>query len=87
MFKKLIAVLLSAAVVCCAGGAANAKTSEEADTHLQYGADGKFRIMQISDIQDYFPMKTITRRVLKKVLAEYPVDLMFSRAIISQAPR
>lgn len=76
MFKKLIAVLLSAAVLCCACVFANAKTSEEADTHLQYGADGKFRIMQISDIQDYFPMKSITKKVLKKVLAEYPVDLI-----------
>ena len=53
-----------------------ARTSEEADTHLQYGSDGKFRIMQIADIQDYFPMKTITKRVIQKALAAYPADLI-----------
>ncbi len=76
MFKKLLAIVLCAAVLCGACVFALAKTSEEADTHLQYGADGKFRIMQISDLQDYFPMKTVTKRLLKKALAEYPVDLI-----------
>ena len=77
MFKKLSAVLLSAAILCCSVCVfANAKTSEEADTHLQYGEDGKFRIMQISDMQDYFPMKLVTKKTLKKVLADYPVDLI-----------
>ena len=67
MFKKIAAIILSIALVCSAVGVtAFAKTSEEADTHLQYGADGKFRIMQIADIQDYYPMKTITKKVLKK---------------------
>ena len=52
MAKKIAAVILSIALVCSAVCiSAFAKTSEEADTHLQYGADGKFRIMQISDIQ------------------------------------
>jgi len=75
--KKLISVILSIAlVISCAAVIANAKTSEEVDTHLQYGKDGKFRIMQISDIQDYFPMRTATKKVLKKVLADYPVDLI-----------
>lgn len=77
MLKKIAAVILSIALifssVCVI---ASAKTSEEADTHLQYGEDGKYRIMQIADIQDYFPMKAITKKVLKKVLADYPVDLI-----------
>ena len=77
MMKRWIAVLLSAVLLAsCAALFAAAKTSEEADTHLQYGEDGKFRIMQISDMQDYFPMKTVTKRVLRKVLAEYPADLI-----------
>lgn len=53
-----------------------AKTSEEADTHLQYGADGKFRIMQISDIQDFFITRSITKKVLRKALDTHPVDLI-----------
>lgn len=77
MLRKIAAVILSIALifssVCVI---ASAKSSEEADTHLQYGEDGKFRIMQIADIQDYFPMKGITKKVLKKVLTDYPVDLI-----------
>ncbi len=77
MFKKAVSLLVCLVLIgSCAGVLARAKTSEEADTHLQYGQDGKFRIMQISDIQDYFPMKIVTKRVLKKALADYPVDLI-----------
>ncbi len=77
MLKKILSVIMSVVLVCTGCAVfAFAKTSEEVDTHLQFGKDGKFRIMQISDIQDYFPMKGITKKVLKKVLAEYPVDLI-----------
>lgn len=55
---------------------ASAKTSEEADTHLQYNSDGKFTIMQISDIQDFFPMHPITKKVLREVLKTHPADLI-----------
>lgn len=77
MFKKVLSVLMAVVMalgVCSV--AVFARTSEEADTHLQYNADGKFRIMQISDIQDWFIMRSITKKVLKKVLDEYPVDLI-----------
>lgn len=76
MLKRTISILMSVVLLCSCAVLAGAKTSEEADTHLQYGKDGKFRIMQISDIQDYFPMKIATKKVLKKVLATYPVDLI-----------
>ncbi|MBQ6267080.1 MAG: metallophosphoesterase family protein [Clostridia bacterium] len=77
MLKKCVSILLCVVLILsCAAVSAFAKTSEEADTHLQYGKDGKFRIMQISDIQDYFPLKTITRRVLNQALDTYPVDLI-----------
>ena len=77
MLKKVLSVIMSAVLVFSVCSVfAFAKTSEEVDTHLQFGKDGKFRIMQISDIQDYFPMKGITKKVLKKVLADYPVDLI-----------
>ena len=56
--------------------AACEKTGEKETVRLQYREDGKFRIMQISDIQDYFPMKAVTKRVLKKALDTYPVDLI-----------
>lgn len=77
MFKKVLSVLMAIVMVLgVCSVAAFARTSEEADTHLQYGADGKFRIMQISDIQDWFIMRSITKKVLKKALDTYPVDLI-----------
>ena len=73
MLKKVLSVWLT---VILAFGMLSvtgfAETSAEADTHLQYGADGKFRIMQISDMQDGYPMKPITKKVLRKALRKHP---------------
>lgn len=44
--------------------------------YLQFGQDCKFLIMQITDIQDKFPLKLITKPMLKKALYTYPVDLL-----------
>ncbi len=75
--KRAISILLSMLILISAFSlSGSAKTSKEVDRHLQYGKDGKFRIMQIADIQDYFPMKTITKKVLKAALKQYPVDLI-----------
>ena len=42
MFKKISAMILSIVLICSSVGViAFAKTSEEADTHLQYGVDVK----------------------------------------------
>lgn len=77
MLKKVLSILMALIMVLgVCSVAAFARTSEEADTHLQYNADGKFRIMQISDIQDFFIMRSITKKVLKKALDTYPVDLI-----------
>ena len=53
-----------------------ALTSEEADTHLQYNDDGTFRIMQISDIQDFAPMHVITKKLIRAELDANSVDLI-----------
>ena len=77
MFRKILSVLMAVIMVFSIGAvAAMAKTSEDADTHLQYNADGKFRIMQISDIQDWLIMRPVTKRVLRAALDAYPVDLI-----------
>lgn len=77
MFKKIVSLMLACIFTLGIFSViAFAKTSEEADTHLQYNSDGKFRIMQISDIQDFFFMRDITRKVLIKALDDYPVDLI-----------
>ena len=77
MLKKVLSVLLAAVLmlgVCSA--AAFAKTSEEADTHLQYNEDGTFRIMQISDLQDFFFMRAPTKKLLKAALENCNADLI-----------
>lgn len=77
MFKRILSVLM--ALVMAIGAfsvAVFAKTSEEADTHLQFNSDGKFTIMQISDMQDFFPMRPITKKVLREVLDTHPADLI-----------
>ena len=77
MFKKVLSVIMIAVMLLGVFSASVfARTSEEADTHLQYNKDGKFKIMQISDMQDFCPMRSITKKVLKKVLDTYPVDLI-----------
>ena len=76
--KKIISIILSIVIICAGCGVlAFAKTSEEADTHLQFGKDGKFRIMQISDMQDRFPMKSITKNVIKRRSIHIPLTLLY----------
>ncbi len=77
MSKKVLAVLM--AVVLAFGAlsvAAFAKTSDEADTHLQFDENGEFKIMQIADMQDGFPMKSITKKLMRKAIETENPDLI-----------
>ena len=75
--KKIISVMLSLIMMLGALSVPSfALTSEEADTHLQYNEDGTFRIMQISDMQDFAPMHVITKKLIRAELDANPVDLI-----------
>lgn len=77
MFKKVLSVLLACLMLFCSFAfAASAKTSEEVDTHLQFREDGTFRIMQISDIQDFFFMRAPTKKLLKAALDTCDPDII-----------
>lgn len=77
MIKKFLSVLLTVTMIFgVLSFASFAKTSEEADTHLQFNKDGKFTIMQISDIQDFFFMRAPTKKLLKGVLENCKADLI-----------
>lgn len=77
MSKKVLSVILAVFMMLCMFAfAASARTSEEADMHLQYNEDGKFTIMQISDIQDFFFMRAPTKALLKAELEANPCDLI-----------
>lgn len=72
--KKFFAVLLSALMVlsCSALFASAAETDET----LKFGEDGKFTILNFADIQDGFPLMTITKKLLKDTIAQVQPDLI-----------
>lgn len=77
MSKKVLSVVLACMMLLTAiACAASAKTSAEADTHLQFNADGEFKILQIADMQDGFPMKLITKNLIKKAIETENPDLI-----------
>ncbi len=74
--KKLLSVVLTCIFLLSTVTVVSfAKTSEEADTHLQFGADGKFKILQIADIQDDNLMK-ITENFIVSLLETENPDLV-----------
>ena len=80
MFRKsskiisvIMAVLMLAGTLACVSFAA---TSEEVDTHLQFGEDGEFTILQIADMQDGWPMKPITKKLIRKAVETQNPDLI-----------
>lgn len=75
--SKFISVVL--AVIMLAGMftvASFAATSEEVDTHLQFDENGEFKIMQIADMQDGWPMKGITKNLIRKAIETENPDLI-----------
>ena len=69
MSKKVLSVVLACMMLLSAiSCVAFAKTSAEADTHLQFNENGEFKILQIADMQDGFPMKLITKNLIKKAI-------------------
>lgn len=77
MSKKVLSVVLACMMIfttlICA---VSAKTSAEADTHLQFNENGEFKILQIADMQDGFPMKLITKNLIKKAIETENPDLI-----------
>ena len=86
MSKKVLSVFLACMMLFTAiACVASAKTSAEADTHLQFNADGEFKILQIADMQDGFPMKLITKNLIKKAIETEILTLSCLLVIISTA--
>lgn len=74
---KIISVILSILMLAGAFACVSyAKTSEEADTKLQFNADGEFKILQIADMQDGWPMKTITKNLIRAAVEAEQPDLI-----------
>lgn len=77
MSKKVLSVVLACIMVLGAlSCAVSAKTSAEADTHLQFNENGEFKILQIADMQDGFPMKLITKNLMRAAIESENPDLI-----------
>ncbi len=75
--KKAISVVMACLIVFASFGVMSfAKTSEEVDTHLQFGADGEFKILHITDIQDDYPIMKATKNLLIKAVETQNPDLI-----------
>jgi len=76
--RKRIALIVIALLFCfnMFTAAAFACSCERKKSDLQFGKDGKFRIMQISDIQDNVILNSASRNLIIKALQTYPVDLI-----------
>ena len=71
--KKAISVILA---VILAFGMLLTAGATNADAKLQFNADGNFRIMQISDIQDGTLITPATKKYLREVILEAQPDLI-----------
>ncbi len=79
MTKKIISVLLSVLMIfgtVMSVSAAAVYDSANDRYQLQFNADGKFRIIHLTDIQDDYPMVAASKQFIKEVLAEYKPDLV-----------
>ena len=75
--SKFISVIMAALMIAGIFAVSSfAATSEEVDTHLQFNEDGEFKIMQVTDLQDGYPMKVITKNHLKKAIETQNPDLI-----------
>ncbi len=77
--KKTIAFLLVCVMLisCFAfAGSATFLRKEEADKTLRFGADGKFKIMQLADIQDGFFLNTVAEDFITAAVEMEKPDLV-----------
>ncbi|MBQ9946042.1 MAG: metallophosphoesterase [Clostridia bacterium] len=72
--KKILAVILSALMLF--GVMSLVVSAQEKDNTLRFGDDGKFTILQFADIQDGYPLMTITKKLLQDTLAKVQPDLV-----------
>lgn len=77
-FKKLVSAAICATLSMCLMGAsvsASAK-AEKTDKTLQFGEDGKFTVLHVTDIQDRYPMNSVSRQYLIDTIEKVRPDLV-----------
>lgn len=72
--KKFFAIVLS--VLMMLSCASLCATAAENDETLKFNEDGQFTILQFADIQDGYPLMTITKKLIKDTLNKVQPDLV-----------
>lgn len=73
--KKLLSLILSVLMLLtCFSSLAYAE--KEGEDILKFGENGKFTVLNISDIQDGYPLNTLTRDYIEKTLDKTNPDLV-----------
>lgn len=72
--KKIIALVL--AMILAVGGFSMSAFAVEEETALQFGEDGKFTVLHLTDIQDTYMFKEKTRKYINNILSMTNPDLI-----------
>ena len=72
--KKIIAIALSVLMMLSVVSVISFADVEKKT--LQFGDDGKFTVLQFADMQDTYPMLTITKELIKATIAKVQPDLI-----------
>ncbi len=78
MTKKILSVILAALMLLTLSVPAFAATETEAPSGdaLQFGADGKFEILVLADVQDIYPMQEDTLQYIREAIDTVKPDLV-----------
>ena len=74
--KKSISLILSLIILITCFSASVYAKSEGDDAALRFNKDGRFTILNISDIQDGYPLNTLTKDYIEKTLDKVKPDLV-----------
>lgn len=74
--KKTISLILSILILATCFSSAVYAVNLGDDTILKFGEDGKFKILNISDIQDGYPLNPLTKDYIEKTLDKVMPDLV-----------
>ncbi|MBR6567340.1 MAG: metallophosphoesterase [Clostridia bacterium] len=74
--KKIISVILSAIILLSCFYLSAFAEKKGAENSLQFNEDGKFTILNISDIQDGYPLNSLTKDYIEKTVDKVNPDLI-----------
>ena len=75
--RNILSVILAMVIIFSSLSLfATAKDSKDVDRHLQFNENGEFKILQIADIQEKYPLKRITKKLIREAIEVENPDLI-----------